>query len=241
MRCCLLIVLASIVVGVLCLMTPASAQPATEASADAVSATDVARARTTLHEILSRREFTRDEGKAWTDVLRRELSKWLEKLLDRIGASRSTVSTIGRTLAWGVAIAALLAFAFLLFRLRRPRESWQQLALDAPPRLSSREWAARAADALRAGDAREAIRCGYHAALFRFEEQGVWRVDDARTPREYLSLLPRHDARRVALVDLTRDFELAWYGSQAADARGLLERLEVLGCGAPRNSTIASS
>src|SRR3712207_7448718 len=38
-------------------------------------------------------------------------------------------------------------------------------------------------------------RCAYHAALCRMEEQGVWRVEDSRTPREYLRLLPPGDPR----------------------------------------------
>lgn len=207
--------------------------------AEAQAATPAA-ARAALHEVLSRREFARNDTRTWTDLLRRQINKWVDALLDRLGGGPMAAGAVGRVLTWIVAIVALAALVFGLLRMRRPRAAWQPLALETP-RLTSREWGARAAAALRDGDAREAIRCGYHAALFRLEEQGVWRVDDARTPREYLSLLPRHDARRVALADLTRDFELTWYGSQAADARGLLERLEVFGCRVQPESTTASS
>jgi Domain of unknown function (DUF4129) len=72
--------------------------------------------------------------------------------------------------------------------------------------------------------------------LFRLEEQGVWRVDESRTPREYLSLLKPRDARYAALVDLTREFEQVWYAARPADSRGLLDRLEgsgPFGCHAP--------
>jgi hypothetical protein len=200
-----------------------------------------AAARAALREVLSRREFARNDTRTWTDALRRQIGKWLDALIDRLGGGPMAAGAVGRTLAWAVAIVALAALMFWLLRMRRRTgRAWQPLALETP-RLTSREWAARAAAALRDGDPREAIRCGYHAALFRLEEQGVWRVDDARTPREYLSLLPRHDARRVALADLTRDFELTWYGSRAADARGLIERLEVFGCRVQPESTTASS
>jgi hypothetical protein len=122
---------------------------------------------------------------------------------------------------------------YWLWRMRLPPSASRSLAIAVVPRLTSREWAAKARAALRDGDAREAIRCGYHAVLFRLEEQGVWRVDESRTPREYLSLLKAQDARHAALVDLTREFEQVWYAARPADGRGLLERLEVFGCHAP--------
>lgn len=215
---------------------------AATAGAASASSRPVSRAtaRAALREVLSRREFAHNDSRAWTDALRRQVDKWLDALIDRIGGGPMSAGSAGRLLAWAVAIIALAALTFSLLRMRRTRAAFQPLALETP-RLSSREWAARAAAALREGDAREAIRCGYHAALFRLEEQGVWRVDDARTPREYLSLLPRQDARRVALADLTRDFELTWYGSQDADTHGLIERLEVFGCRVQPESTTASS
>jgi hypothetical protein len=64
----------------------------------------------------------------------------------------------------------------------------------------------------------------------------VWQVDDARTPREYVHLLPAHDARRAAFIDLTRRFEQTWYGSRAADGPGLIKNLEAFGCSAPSPS-----
>jgi hypothetical protein len=131
----------------------------------------------------------------------------------------------------------LIALIVYLWRARVPRRTQSSLALEVP-RLTSAEWAARAYAALRQGDAREAMHCGYHAVLFRLEEQGVWRVDDARTPREYVRLLPAQDARRDAFIDLTRRFEQTWYGSRAADGAGLIENLEAFGCSAPSKPAI---
>ena len=40
---------------------------------------------------------------------------------------------------------------------------------------------------------------GSGAVISRLEEEGAWRLDDTRTPREYLRLLPAdHRRRRVA-------------------------------------------
>jgi Domain of unknown function (DUF4129) len=61
----------------------------------------------------------------------------------------------------------------------------------------------------------------------------MWRPDSARTPREYLRLLPSASEYRPALADLTRGFELVWYGTQPADSRAFartMAQLEELGC-----------
>jgi hypothetical protein len=95
---------------------------------------------------------------------------------------------------------------------------------------SAREWARRAASV---DDVREAVRCAYRAATGRLEEEGVWRVDDARTPREYLRLLPADHRRRGPLADVAGRFEEIWYGARPAtpdDRRTVLGRLRELEC-----------
>jgi hypothetical protein len=47
----------------------------------------------------------------------------------------------------------------------------------------------RALAAARGGEARDAVRAAFNAALLRLEEEGVWRADESRTPREHLQLL----------------------------------------------------
>lgn len=220
---------------------PAPAQRASEPASAGVgvgpSGIPFDRARAVLDDVLAHGDFEREQPASWTADLKRWILQRLASLFERLGGTHVPTESIGRMLAWGLAAAALAAMAVWLFRSRWP--SLPARLIDAAaPRLSSREWAARASTALRAGDAREAMRCAYHAALFQLEEQGVWLVDDARTPREYLSLLPAGDSRRAALATLTRDFELTWYGSRAADVTGLLERLEVFGCPAPPDPAI---
>lgn len=192
-------------------------------------------ARAALKDVLARSEFKQRDDSRWNDEIRRRINRWITDLLDRLPVSRGATAAVSKTFAWIAAIGALIALVYYLLRARVPRRSFSPLAIQ-PPRPTSAEWAARAYAALRAGDAREAMHCGYHAVLFRLEEQGVWHVDDARTPREYVRLLPAQDARRAAFVDLTRRFEQTWYGSRAADGTGLIENLEAFGCSAPSPS-----
>jgi hypothetical protein len=44
----------------------------------------------------------------------------------------------------------------------------------------------------------------------------MWPADRARTPREYLRLLPPADPRLKNLTTLTRSFERIWYGGLEA-------------------------
>ena len=116
------------------------------------------------------------------------------------------------------------------------------LGSGAAARPRARDLALRALAAARLGQTREAVRCAYGAALVRLEEQGVWRIDDARTPREYLPLLPgdRQSPLR-SMLDLTRRFEQIWYGNRAAvadDARRVTDHLEALGCLRPGERAI---
>jgi hypothetical protein len=188
-----------------------------------------------LKEVLALSEFKQREDSRWNDEIRRRISQWITDMLDRLPSTHGATAAVSMAFAWAASIWALIALVVYLWRARLPRRSITPLAIELP-RPTSAEWAARAYAALRAGDAREAMHCGYHAVLFRLEEQGVWHVDDARTPREYVHLLPAHDARRAAFIDLTRRFEQTWYGSRAADGPGLIKNLEAFGCSAPSPS-----
>ena len=118
---------------------------------------------------------------------------------------------------------------------RRPRRSRGADAVDA------RTWAARARAAAAAGDAREAVRCAYHAVLHRLDEDGAWTIEEARTPREYMRLLPAADRRRPAVSFVARLFEGTWYGGAEpglADAQAAVAISEELGCDAQADPAI---
>ena len=160
-------------------------------------------AHAVLKDVLALSEFKQREDSRWNDEIRRRINQWITDLLDRLPITRGATAAVSRVFAWIASIGALIALVVYLLRARLPRRSFTPLAIELP-RPTSAEWAARAYAALRAGDAREAMHCGYHAVLFRLEEQGVWHVDDARTPREYVHLLPAHDNRRAAFIDLIK-------------------------------------
>jgi hypothetical protein len=83
------------------------------------------------------------------------------------------------------------------------------------------------------GNWREAIHLAYWCGVSFLEAQGMWRPDYARTPREYLRLLPSSSQHHPPLAALTRSFEVVWYGTQEADADSYsqtLAHLEKLGC-----------
>jgi hypothetical protein len=107
---------------------------------------------------------------------------------------------------------------------------------DAP---SAREWQLwlKDAQAMAAkGEWRDAIHFVYWASIARLESNVAsrrpWPADRARTPREYLGLLPAADPRKPTLTALTRSFERTWYGgreAESADFNAALEQAETLG------------
>jgi Domain of unknown function (DUF4129) len=193
------------------------------------------RGRAELSAILERDEFKQSAASRWREKLQERLGEWFEELASRFGAGPGVGRTIAIGLAWVAALGALIGLGFLVARsiAERPRQATLNLAGRGPIRPRAREHALRALASVRAGNPREAVRFAYHAAVTRLEEEGVWRVDDARTPREYLPMLRATDARRPVIVDLTRRFERVWYGNHPAapdDTDRVTAHLEELGC-----------
>jgi hypothetical protein len=151
--------------------------------------------------------------------------------LSLAGVSGDLGTRIASTVAWGVALAAVvLILVLLLRRLRRRAPAPADVPGRIEPSLPSTAWTARVAAALERGDLREASRAAYLAAVVRLEEQGVWRVDQARTPREYTRLVAPADPRRLPFSELAGEFERAWYGNRPADTARLWQWLEGCGC-----------
>jgi hypothetical protein len=194
-----------------------------------------------LAQTLASKEFQQAQSSRWFDELRERVAAWLRQFLDRVFGSAAGSRGVGMFLAWTVTAIAVVALAVWLrsLAMRRPRAT----ALDLEPlarRTPAREWALRAVAAVRNGDIREAVRCGYHAAVQRLDEQGTWTVDESRTPREYVGLLDGGDPRRPTIADLIRRFENIWYGNHPGggdDARAVAATLERLGCLRPGEHT----
>ena len=213
------------------------------AAGDANGARSRAHARSAIESILARSEFQQSAASRWREQLQERVGKWFEDLWARFGRGRGTARGTALVFAWAAALAALIGLGFWLARTiaDRPRGAALGLGAGAVARPRARELALRALAAARLGHTRDAVRCAYGAALVRLEEQGVWRVDDARTPREYLPMLPATDSRHSVMLDLTRRFEQVWYGNRAVaddDARRVTDHLETLGCLRPGERAI---
>jgi hypothetical protein len=188
-----------------------------------------------LEAVLARPEFHRGATSRWLDEQRSRVGNWILRMLNRLTGSGPGGRAVAIVFAWTLSIVALVALTlwFVTMLTRRSRAAALELGAAAPPRAPAREWTARALAAARAGDIREAVHCGYNAAVCKLDEQGIWSVDESRTPREYLAILRSDDPRHSVLADLTRQFEQIWYGGRAAtadDAQKLSAHLERLGC-----------
>jgi hypothetical protein len=195
---------------------------------------DISRQRAILAGIVARREFQDLHGPSWSERLKQRLVEALFFFLQRF-FSLSVIPTVGRILVYCLLGVAVLVLALWLYRSLRRGAATERVVPPVLP-LSAQEWTvwlseARAA-ALR-GNWREAIHLSYWAGICFLEMAGMWPPDRARTPREYVRLLPSASQYQPALTALTRDFEVVWYGKQEADAQAFsraLERLEQLGC-----------
>ena len=173
-----------------------------------------------LAEILSRRAYN---GVNQTSVSNR-FWEWVENLINRLV---SKLAGLGGRAWWlpyvltGLLIVGvLIGLVWSLIQIeRRSRIRLIPETAGTSGAPSSREWQLwlkDAQDAAAAGLWREAIHFLYWAAISRLESRRLWPADRARTPREYLLLLPRTDPRRDNLTTLTGSFERTWYGGREA-------------------------
>ena len=190
--------------------------------------------RSAVTRVLAEGEFSRSEQVSWRERLQRKVGEWVQTLIQRIGIPAVGGRTVALVIAWTAAVAAAFGLAFLLVRLMLRRSPVVRFNLQPQRRRDSgRELAARAAGALAAGDLREGTRWAWAAVLRAMEEQGAWRVDESRTPREYLSLLGRDDTRGEAVHQVARLFEHVFYADRPAtedDAQRVRQSLFKLGC-----------
>ncbi len=190
--------------------------------------------RKRLDEILSRHEFRNVKGESWWDRMKRAVQRWLWHLFQRL-LSSSAYPVVSRVVIWGLLALAVAVACFWMVRLYREKAIYTQFT-GSPEAVSAkpwRDWQAEAQAAAQQGRWRDAVHLLYWAGISFLEGQGLWRPDRARTPREYLRLLPSGDLHRDPLQQLTRSFEKVWYGNDTATAEtfaGASALLERLGC-----------
>lgn len=209
---------------------------ALKADAEAFQQTprDSTSAHAVLSQILARGEFHQVHGPTWWDRLKFKIGMWIFRLLSRFFGS-STAPLVGRAFVWTLVAVAVIVLAFFVYRTIRQNVRFESIMPEVLP-VSAKEWRvwmeeARAAAAK--GLWRDAVHLAYWAGISFLEGNGMWRPDQARTPREYLRLLPAGSQHRSTLSTLTRQLESTWYGNQPAGPETFsetLSNLENLGC-----------
>jgi hypothetical protein len=217
-----------------------------EGMMDAPAADNRADAKIRLQKILAQREFNQAKGgDSWWSQMWDQVERWIDWLLQH---------TLGRLLGSGtaktVAIYILIGVVFLfaavwIVRGMRTLVRSETLTVEAafPPGKHWRDWTREATAAASRGDYRAALFAAYWAGVYRLAELGAWKLDRARTPREYLRLIGERAenelaqqnpvGRELALKDLTHGMEASWYGFLPAtqqDYDKAVAHLETLGC-----------
>ena len=181
--------------------------------------------RAALAEVLARPELSQVRLDPW--AIRRALARFWDWIVERLGTSEAErYASLGRALFLGAAAAVLVLGVAAVRRrreggggARRARgEDGGSAALPAPD-----ESAARAEEALRRGDAREAVRLALLAALGALERAGRLPRGRALTNEEVVRTVSTATATPTDLALLVRAFDRAIYGGRpvtADDARG---------------------
>lgn len=195
---------------------------------------DSAAARASLTRILARSEFHDVHGPTWWDRLKYRILMWLWRVLSRTFGS-SAVPTVGRIFVWTLVGVAVLALAWFVYRTMKQNSRLESFIPQVGTISAKgwRLWLEEAQAAAARGLWRDAVHLAYWAGISFLEASGMWRPDKARTPREYLKLLPAGSEHRPQLSKLTRNLELTWYGNEPAGPETFSETInlvETLGC-----------
>jgi len=174
---------------------------------------------------------------AWDWVVEQlgKLLEWIFDLLPRRRGSGGSVMTPGmRWIVFAVvALIVLLIVVLAINVIRRSRAAAPDTTQTSEPLGSARdadplsrgakEWERYAADLAAAGRYREAIRAWYHAVLVTCYAGGILHFRKGRTNWEYIASLAPTLPWRADLMELTRRFELEWYGHDESSPDALEE------------------
>jgi hypothetical protein len=137
--------------------------------------------------------------------------------------------TVGTLVGLIVLILGVLAFEVI----RRSRKRAATAVEESAPLTSTRdddplsrganEWERYAAQLAAAGRLREAIRAWYHAVLVTLYAANILHYRRGRTNWEYVAALGPEHAWRARFIELTRQFEHEWYGSDDSSSDALAE------------------
>ncbi len=226
-----------------------------ERFANAAAGPDDAMARLKLGIILKQREFQRIERENWLAQLWHQIRRWIDWLINRTIGRLIGPGAVRTTLVWLIIGIVFVIAAFWLARSLGRIARTEALRADTlfTPGKTWRDWVREAHVASSKGDYRATVHRAYWAGVYRLADLGIWQLDLAKTPREYLRLLERRaiaspDATggdpsqekvappagsAAALGELTRSMEAVWYGYLPAtqrDSDTAFQHLETLGC-----------
>jgi hypothetical protein len=196
---------------------------------------DLKGARADLTTILAQREFQNVHGPNAKDILLSKVGNWISRVLGRLFRAGAGRFDWFRIVSYPVIAAALiLLIVWIARRLKRTEERRpREIIPFAPSARGWRSWLAEARDLAEQQEWRSAIHVAYWSGISFLEENGAWKPDRARTPREYLRIMGARKPQYPVLAALTKKFEVVWYGhenAREADYRETLGQLERLGC-----------
>jgi hypothetical protein len=159
----------------------------------------------------------------------------LEWILDLFPGSRPGEKRAATGMSWivtGVTIVIAIAIVLLALEVARRSKKRTKTEVATSEPIGSRrdedplsrgatEWERYAAQLAAAGRFREAIRAWYHAVLVTCYSAGVLHFRKGRTNWEYVATVPPSVPWRPELIELTRRFELEWYGHDQSTADAL--------------------
>jgi hypothetical protein len=184
------------------------------------SASRTGASRAALTQILASKEYHAAVAKpTLRDRILEKVANWLNKAINALVHAGAKSKWIGITAEIGFVVLVCVALVWFLIRLERRGRMGPLEIHPGSGAISARDWQLWLQDArqaARSGAWRDAIHLLYWASISRLESTGLWPADRARTPREYLALLPNESQHRPDLTVLTRSFERTWYANNIA-------------------------
>jgi hypothetical protein len=193
-------------------------------------------AKPKLEKIFTRGEFKRVGKQSIEAIFRERMMALLVALFSYLTSNPEQAALFAEVFVWSVVGLVVL---FILWRFYRwastaePAPRHREILPFSPSAKHWRRWMDEARTALAAGELREAVHSSYWAAISHLESSGSWTPDKARTPREYLGLIARSNPARPSLVEISRVFEIVWYGERIpalAECEEFLARVEQIAC-----------
>jgi hypothetical protein len=196
--------------------------------------------------ILSAPEFQGSHEPSWLDKLKGKIRDWISSQLEKLFSRLGVPASVGNVIAWIllVLVGGLLALWTVRALIARVSRAEMDLRGAVPAGKDWRYWAAEARSAAARGDYRSAIHAVYWASVAQLEESSELPIDRSRTPRESLRLMPQAKPVFAPFSDLTRRFEMTWYGYYPAtegDWNEAMQKLESIRCQSSSMAATADS